>query len=98
MSLVIFIVMIAYTIFLINFTIERRGSNTTVSTQVNDLSVDPDTHQPGLNNFRFGMGISDSQGQLFYNESYFRFVVVQGNVSRDGLSLDFNGYIVETKE
>ena len=44
------------------------------------------------------MGISDSQGQLFYNESYFRFVVVQGNVSRDGLSLDFNGYVVETKE
>ena len=51
--------MIAYTIFLINQIINRRGANTTISTEIKDLQVNPDDHQPGLDGFQIAVGISD---------------------------------------
>ena len=82
--------MLIYTVFLITFIISRRGSNTTVSTEIKDLQKDPERHQPGLGTFRIGIGVSGIDQQLFYNESFFKIEIYQGVTNRDGLVAHYN--------
>ena len=91
-SLMIFVVMVVYTVFLTNQVINKRGSNTTLSTKIKDLQHNPEKHQPGLGTFQFAIGAADNNRTVFYNESYFKIDVYQGKNVRDGLSTSYLTY------
>ena len=95
-TLVIFAVMIAYTVFLINQIINRRGANTTISTEIKDLQVNPDDHQPGLDGFQIAVAVSDRDDNIFYNESYFKVRFYQGLNTRDELILNNTNTLLES--
>ena len=80
----IFVVMIIYTVFLTNQVINKRGSNTTLSTKIKDLQKDPEEHQPGLESFKYGVGFADPDREIFYDESIFKVEMFQGISHRYG--------------
>ena len=82
----IFAVMVVYTVFLTNQVMNKRGSNTTLSTKITDLRFNPEVHYPGNGTFKFAVGYGDASRALFYNESYFRIEMFQGNNTRVGLT------------
>ena len=89
--------MIIYTVFLINQVVNKRGSNTTLSTKIKDLQRNPEHHQPGLGSFKFIIGVGDSSRQHFYNESYFKIEMFQGTNYRYGHLLNYTYSPLETE-
>ena len=71
-----------------------------MSTEIKDLSDDPEVHQPGLDKgFAFGVGVSDANETLFKDESYFTVSIIQVTYVRDELSIDkTNLTFLETAE
>ena len=96
-TLVIFVIMVVYAVFLTNQVINKRGSNTTLSTKIKDLQNNPEEHQPGLGSFKLILGFGDSSREIFYNESYYRIEMYQGINSRVGHLVNYTLTPLETK-
>ena len=77
-------------LFLTSRVINNKGSNTTLSTKVKDLQIDPEEHHPGLGTFQFAIGAADNNDVVFYNESYYKIEVAQGINTRDGLTTNYD--------
>ena len=69
--------------FLINQIINRKGSNTTLSTEIKDLQVDPEIHQPGLGTFKIVVTFIDASEHPFYDETYFRITMNEVELKRN---------------
>ena len=93
----IFVVMIIYTVFLTNQVINKRGSNTTLSTKIKDLQKDPEEHKPGLESFKFIAGFADPNHEVFYDESIFKIEMFQGISNRYGHLMNFTLLPLETQ-
>ena len=89
--------MVAYTVFLTNQVINKRGSNTTLSTKIKDLQKNPEEHQPGLGPFKFVIGFIDSNREMFYNESYYKIDMYQGVNNRRGHLINYTFTPLETE-
>ena len=89
--------MVVYAVFLTNQVINKRGSNTTLSTKIKDLQNNPEEHQPGLGSFKLILGFGDSSREIFYNESYYRIEMYQGINSRIGHLVNYTLTPLETK-
>ena len=66
-----------------------------MSTEIKDLQINPDIHNPSLGDFRVGVGISNKNRELFYDESYFTLNFYQGIYNRDGLVVDQYEQVLE---
>ena len=82
-SFVIFATIIVYTTFLINQIIHRKGSNTTLSTEIKNLQSDPEVHRPGLGSLRIAVSYVNLQDKPFYDETYFRFTMNEYELVRN---------------
>ena len=89
--------MIVYAVFLINQVINKRGSNTTLSTKIKDLQRNSEEHQPGLGTFNFMVGFGDTNREIFYNESYFKIEMYQGINHRYGQLVNYSLIPLETE-
>ena len=89
--------MVIYTIFLTNQVINKKGSNTNISTTIRDLQDNPEKHQPGLGSFKFMVGFGEYNRNVFYNESYFKIEMYQTTFDRSGYSINYTFAPLETK-